>query len=713
MSFLPSFLSILNLAALVVLPVATSSSSPLVDNGTVVTLGGVPYYSGGISVATLSVASGHKLQTLAPLDSDVFPMTVIRTNNSAFSISELNNTISSFNDTDDVFTRDFLTSVFLDYLGAGPFRPSIAEETTGYPQNISEPWPTLMTAEEGTGLTSASLSCSLPNGPYFVSARTGAVFKAHRLYPDDYLTFIQGIISDEAGGYLSLPAVTENVMAKSVAVPSKLYSTVTPEKPLAGLRLGVKDIYHVKGIKTSGGNRAYFYLYEAQNVTAPAVQRLIDQGAILVGKMGSSAGPGAGIGAYDWLDIAVGSDTGGSMRGPAGAQGIYGNRPSTGAVSMEHVIPLTPTLDTAGVFARSASLWSTVAHAWYLDFSEEYPAYPRQIYFSGAGSGWGASNDSSAMELVDRFVRNLESFLNVDRTQVDVTQRWDSTHPTDASSNVTEMLHDTYGVLTSVDQYNPLGRPLFADYEAAHHGRSPYINPGPMVRWQWGIPRNESYDVALHNMTVFRSWWETQGYGRNDSETCSKGIFVYPWALGTPNYRDTYLDPPTQPPLGFANWAIAGYAAGGELVVPVGEVPYQTTREQKDHKKMQLFLYLTLGLLAATSSAALTPKQRCQQKCNATRSGVCVAIPRFCSKKDLTANSPYSMRGAWSERNGKGIGTHVFVAPKNHCPYGSDWIPQKYCLSQFYEVCAKGDKYGHGVGSYGRNDCQEFNSANI
>lgn len=233
MSFLPSFLSILNLATLVVLPVATSSSNPLVDNGTVVTLGGAPYYSGGIPVATLSVASGHKLQTLAPLDSDVFPTTVIRTNNSALSISELNDTISSFIDRDDVFTQDFLASVFLDYLGAGPFRPSIAEETTAYPQNISEPWPTLMTAEEGTGLTSASLSRSLPNRPYFVSARTGAVFKAHRLYPDDYLTFIQGIISDEAGGYLSLPAVTENVMAKSVAVPSKLYSTVTPEKPLA------------------------------------------------------------------------------------------------------------------------------------------------------------------------------------------------------------------------------------------------------------------------------------------------------------------------------------------------------------------------------------------------------------------------------------------------------------------------------------------------
>ncbi|RMY39322.1 hypothetical protein D0866_02003 [Hortaea werneckii] len=507
---MPSSLSILSLATLVFLPVATSSPVSLVDNGTVVTLGGVPYYSGGTPVAMLSVAADHELQTLAPLDSDVIPMTVIRTNHSTFGIAEFNETISSFDDMDDVFTRDFLASVFLDYLGASSFRPSIAKDMTAHPHNTSGPWTTLMTAEKGVGLVSASLSCSLPNGPYFVSARTGAVFKAHRLYPDDYLTFIQGIISDEAGGYLSLPAVTENVMAKSVAVPSRLYATISPEKPLAGLRLGVKDIYHVKGVKTSGGNRAYFYLYEAQNVTAPAVQRLIDQGAILVGKMGtvqfangdspiadwvdlhcpfnpradgyqdpsgSSTGPGAGIGAYDWLDIAVGSDTGGSMRGPAGGQGIYGNRPSTGAISMDHVIPLTPTLDTAGVFARSAS-------------------------------------------------RHL--------------------------------------------------RPLFADYEAAHHGRSPYINPGPLVRWQWGISRNESYDSAVHNMTVFRGWWETQGYGRNDTETCSKGIFVYPWSLGTPNYRDTYLDPPTQPPLGFANWAIAGYAAGGELVVPVGEVPYQS-----------------------------------------------------------------------------------------------------------------------------------------
>ncbi|KAM0330181.1 hypothetical protein ACHAQA_004355 [Verticillium albo-atrum] len=241
-----------------------------------------------------------------------------------------------------------------------------------------------------------------------------------QLYDDDFLAFVQGVVSDEDGGFMTLPAVTENVMAKSIAVPSRLYYTPTTEKPLAGLRLGVKDIFHIKGVATSGGNRAYFYLYGRQNNTAPSIERLINLGAVLVGKMGtvqfangdrptadwvdlhapfnprgdgyqvpsgSSSGPGAGIAAYEWLDLAVGSDTGGSMRGPAGSQGIFGNRPSTGAITMDHVIPLSPVSDSAGMFARSGKLWAQAVQAWYPDFQTNYTSYPRKIYRSGVMRG--------------------------------------------------------------------------------------------------------------------------------------------------------------------------------------------------------------------------------------------------------------------------------------------------------------------------------------
>ena len=59
-------------------------------------------------------------------------------------------------------------------------------------------------------------------------------------------------------------------------------------------------------------------------------------------------------------------------------------------------------------------------------------------------------------------------------------------------------------------------------------------------------------------------------------------------------------------------------------------------------------------------------------------------------KPTFVANSVYAMGGNFAGPNV--IGTRAFVAVKNHCPYGSDWIPQKCCLSQFYETCSRDDK---------------------
>lgn len=63
---------------------------------------------------------------------------------------------------------------------------------------------------------------------------------------------------------------------------------------------------------------------------------------------GSSTGAGSSTSAHDWLDVGIGSDTGGSIRGPAGANGIYGIRPSVGAISLDEVMPLSDILDTGG-----------------------------------------------------------------------------------------------------------------------------------------------------------------------------------------------------------------------------------------------------------------------------------------------------------------------------------------------------------------------------
>jgi hypothetical protein len=312
----------------------SSTAAALIDNGTTLTSNGIPYYSHGLPVATLNIDSSSLLEFAASHASDLFPMTVIHTHVQSFGLPELNSTFSHFSAADDVFQKSFLHSVFLTYNGTGAFEPNVASCL-----GEASPFDTKLFLSElpGSGNSSkASLSKPLPNGPYFVSARTGQVFQAYRLYPDNNLAFTQPSVSDHNGGHLPLTAVTENLMTRSVAVPSRLYYTATKEQPLAGLRLAVKDIFHIKGLKTSGGNRAYYYLYPEHNATGPAVQRLLDQGAVLVGKTGtvqfangdrvtadwvdvhcpfnprgdgyqdpsgSSSGSGAAIGAYEWLEV--------------------------------------------------------------------------------------------------------------------------------------------------------------------------------------------------------------------------------------------------------------------------------------------------------------------------------------------------------------------------------------------------------------------------
>ena len=221
------------------------------------------------------------------------------------------------------------------------------------------------------------------------------------MYNDEQQSFLYGTVSDGQGGFQQLSAHVDGAATETIAVPSRLYFSPDVDKPLAGKRLAVKDIYDVKGLRTGCGNRAFYNQYQPKNTTAPAIQRLLDGGMVLVGKTktsqfangetatddwvdlhapynprgdgyqdgsSSSTGSGTALAAYEWLDFAVGSDTGGSMRGPAGANGVFGNRPSHGAVSLDDVMPLSPELDTAGIFSRDAKLWAQAGHWWYQGF---------------------------------------------------------------------------------------------------------------------------------------------------------------------------------------------------------------------------------------------------------------------------------------------------------------------------------------------------------
>jgi amidase len=178
--------------------------------------------------------------------------------------------------------------------------------------------------------------------------------------------------------------------------------------PLAGLTFGVKDLFDVAGYPTSGGQPFVLAMSGVKTRTAPVVQRLLDAGAVFAGKTitdelaysltGSNAHFGAPVngGAPDrvtggsssgsasavsngLVDFALGSDTGGSVRGPASHCGVVGLRPTHGRISLDGCMDLAPSLDTCGWFARDVPTFARVADVLLGQDVTPLPARPRLL----------------------------------------------------------------------------------------------------------------------------------------------------------------------------------------------------------------------------------------------------------------------------------------------------------------------------------------------
>ncbi len=150
---------------------------------------------------------------------------------------------------------------------------------------------------------------------------------------------------------------------------------------LAGVPLLVKDLIDTAGIRTTYASSIHRDHVPAR--TAPAVAALEAEGAVVVGKAnadefawgvcgqnehwgdmanprrpgriaGGSSGGNATALAADMVPLALGTDTGGSVRLPAAACGVVGLKPPLGAVPVEGVFPLAASFDTVGPMARTA-----------------------------------------------------------------------------------------------------------------------------------------------------------------------------------------------------------------------------------------------------------------------------------------------------------------------------------------------------------------------
>ncbi len=212
--------------------------------------------------------------------------------------------------------------------------------------------------------------------------------------------------------------------------------------PLDGLDFGAKDVFDIAGHKSGCGNPDWLASHPPAEATASAVQRLLDAGADLAGKTqtdeltyslmgenahygtpinvnapgripgGSSSGSAAAV-AGGLADFAVGTDCGGSVRTPASFCGLYGFRPSHGRIALDGCMPLAPSFDVFGWFARDAGTLARVGEV----LLEETPRAmrPKQLLIAEDAFEAGGPEVAAALAVA---LASVRCFIGAEQTAV-------------------------------------------------------------------------------------------------------------------------------------------------------------------------------------------------------------------------------------------------------------------------------------------------------
>ncbi len=193
-------------------------------------------------------------------------------------------------------------------------------------------------------------------------------------------------IADPAGeGARAFITVHAQTARATAAAMDALRAAGRAPSPYAGIPISIKDLYDEAGVTTRSGS-VVLKGAPAAKATAPSVQRLIRAGFVILGRtnmvefafsglgvnphFGTPKSPwdratgrlpggsssGAGVAVADGMGFAgLGTDTGGSCRIPAALCGVVGWKPTAKRVTIEGILPLSPSLDSAGPLARSVA----------------------------------------------------------------------------------------------------------------------------------------------------------------------------------------------------------------------------------------------------------------------------------------------------------------------------------------------------------------------
>lgn len=403
----------------------------------------------------------------------------------------------------------------------------------------------------------------------------------------------------DSHAFQPLHVVSDEYNTLAIAVPSRL--TPYARRTSQPMRIAVKDVFSLHGLKTSLCNAAYYSISEPATFTAFVVQALADQGHHIVGvtklssmiareepmdavdfqtafnprgdgyqsPAGSSSGSAAAVAAYDWLDCAIGTDTSGSGRRPALVNGVFQFRPShDSVVSLSGVVQTFPWFDTPVVFARSLNVLETVSSAWLPD--------RRVGGFQGSimiiyPLDYLPTAVPAQMKLIDDFVEDLATCFGCSITNISLRDVWRAFPPHGADRDIEEYLKDVI-VHTYYYSYYHLTSGWVDKYKD-HFGHEPYVPPFVKQRWDSGAAVTpQQHEEGLKKLEVYRKWLLD---ALCLSQRNSRILIVLPIAPVEPHYRDERTESPRYQSA-TDELFLSPILKAPDVVVPIGEVPYES-----------------------------------------------------------------------------------------------------------------------------------------
>ncbi|KAF8249055.1 amidase signature enzyme [Wilcoxina mikolae CBS 423.85] len=552
----------------------------------VVQLDGVSYYIPPDPIVEIEIEDIHHTYAITIIEC---PCQL----DALFLVSKKDNFLAN----DDVFAPGFLHKIWVHLVD-----DEVMPETSIEAEGLLQDW--------GCELSSFRTSNNrrLPEGPYFATPL--GIYHAYRLYPDTHGAFIFATRpTGDPNTYTTLGVAQSEAHGLSIAVPSRhYYKVATKEKPLNGVRIAIKDNLHLRGVRTGGSCRAFHDLYQPRDKSSALVQKLIDCGAIIVGKTklsefadaedptgdwvdyhcpfnprgdgylnpgGSSVGSGAAIAAYEWLHIAIGTDTGGSVRVPAGAQGLLGFRPSTGATSLDGTLVISEHLDVIGHIGREVRLFEEFGRVLLKDCGfESFEKFPSKLLVNRDSF---PVESAAAQKLYDKFIKYLEDFLGTTKVNFSTKELWKSEGCSQQSLG--NYLEPTLTDLVSYGQYHRYKG--FQEDHQAKFGEAPYVNP--VTRWRWNRGEHttrDQFEESLRHQKMYADFFAEHVLSP-DSTTGSNALLVSPFNPGNVEYRDVYRPHPKERDIrefgwGFRDAFSSPLAGNPEIIIPIGQIPYNS-----------------------------------------------------------------------------------------------------------------------------------------